>query len=94
MKIIITCEEFLVLVERLLKIHQFAVSRKNMPVNATEPAKACDKQVNEFMSNEQAKYFIKSCLNNGKSRFLVSKRRKTQLFHDNAAEHGCTGFWL
>jgi hypothetical protein len=48
----------------------FVTSKESMMVNATEMAKIFGRQVNEFMSNDGTKAFIKSCLKNGKSRFL------------------------
>jgi hypothetical protein len=63
----------------------FVMNNESMMLNATEMAKIFGKQVNEFMSNDGTKAFIKSCLNNGKSRFfnvekeddLVISRQKT-----------------
>ena len=63
----------------------FVTNNESMMLNATEMAKIYGKQVNEFMSNDGTKAFIKSCLKNGKSRFfnvekeddLVISRQKT-----------------
>ncbi|MFZ4569753.1 MAG: KilA-N domain-containing protein [Bacteroidales bacterium] len=48
----------------------FEQNDQTLMVNATQMAKIFGKQVNEFLSNEGTKSFIKSCLKNGNSRFL------------------------
>ncbi len=52
---------------------EFNLTEKNLMVNATEMAKVFDKQVSEFLSNQQTQNFIKHCLKNGNSRFLNVK---------------------
>ena len=42
----------------------------NVMVNATQMAKVFGKQVNEFLSNQNTKSFIETCLKNGNSRFI------------------------
>lgn len=52
---------------------EFDMKNDNVMVNATEMAKAFNKQVNEFTSNESTKSFIEVALKNGNSRFLNFK---------------------
>lgn len=68
----------------------FALDKNNgMMVNATEMAKAFGKKVNEFMSNDGTKEFVKEALNNGNSRFL-KVFSQSDLYYSNPR----TGTWM
>lgn len=54
------------------QIH-FALGSKNVMVNATEMAKAFNKQVEAFTRNESTKLFIQECLKSENSRFINVK---------------------
>jgi len=67
----------------------FVTGNEGMMVNATEMAKIFGRQVNEFMSNDGTKAFIKSCLKNGKSRFLNIEKED-----DLVMSKQKTGTWM
>jgi len=59
----------------------FIFNKENsVMINATEMAKVYGKQVNEFMSNEKTKEFVKEALKNGNSRFLGIEK-ESDLFY-------------
>jgi hypothetical protein len=62
---------------------------RNVMVNATEMAKMFGKKVHDFLSNENTKNFINSCLKNGNSRFLNLKSEE-----DLISSRQRSGTWM